>query len=372
MSNELYLLKREAVADEPIKAYAHINPNEPIKPFEPLKALDPLKLYAPDEAFKMVMHFVPKALPKNYLNGLIKLALLALLLLCLCYGCDCFAADNKLLKDSAIVQTFMHYKNSIILMQGRIISFARVLNMYGVLMCITILGFVMIFQRADFTFFTVSLIKLMFLVGILQFLIKFGFSLALDVIDSFIQLSVDNNGGANTIDLTKLLVALFELAEAYANIVSLTSNFLIYYILMFLMYLAIAGIIGIFLMAYISALFSCAVGVIMLGFAAFPTCHMFVGDFLRVVIFQGIRLMSVTMVYFMSYELIFNLVHQMKYNFVMGIEIKHYDIGMIVFILYFVLACSYFIPKTIVFTMMHFGFLQHSFLMYHDTEKIKA
>lgn len=235
----------------------------------------------------------------------------------------------------------MIFFNAAKMIQQTVASFASKTLYVCSLCALVLIGFYAIFKRAsavsNLTAFFGSFTQFIITLGIIQFIIRYGYNISCDFLNSFISMPAIQFGN---ISVSNLINEYFKLIEAFTNIL-VTQSSIVFVIFLFINFFLVSTFIIYLMLNYVMALLACSFCTILIGFAILPYFRSFITVFISTTFLYCLKLFAMFFVFNLGHSIMLMMVVSMQSQLASGMMVKVQDIAMMTFIMAFILSLAF-------------------------------
>lgn len=262
----------------------------------------------------------------------------------LSFSTNSYASDLLSSNLFSIGEVIDLYEKQAFLIYDNITQFATTVLYYFAVFSLVIAGIYQIFTHGNIGDICFIIVRVLIIVGIFEFFIKYGYVISRDLINSLIGIYSDYQTG--TAHVVEVFTNFYALVEEFAKgIQNQNSGFFILFLGS--AYLIVTLLVIHYCITYIITLFVSLIGVIVMGLGGLSFTRAYAFNYFRLVLACGIKLFSLGFIFQISQQVILYLIIQLRYVVSQGEVVHVQEAGFVIMIMLFTLLLSYSLPSTL-------------------------
>lgn len=225
-------------------------------------------------------------------------------------------------------------------------EFSRNLLTILVLISMVFYGISLLFKTAtNLVLINAYFVRLILVFGCFNYLILNGHQIARDIINSFIMLPTMTTG-TFTVAFTNSLNSFFQLVEQLSSLF-INHQSTIFVVGLCIMFIILSLFLINFALTYLSAFFVSCMGILTLAFGMFSSTKFMAVNYLKLVLGYGLKMLTLSIIFVIGQDIFTSIFSIMQLQVVGGQVLTVQDMGLSIFIMYFIYAVSLRVPKIV-------------------------
>lgn len=265
---------------------------------------------------------------------------LCLVLILSLWSANCWAAPQS--SDNFNLAVILNaFESQILAMKHPIYLLSKNLIFYLGVFAITFRGIYLILQQGTIISFTIEMVKLIFLFGLIRFFLLNGYDFASDIINSLLLITSKDSSSFKP--STESLNEFFEFVSDFAQTMA-PNNALFFMTFMVLMYGALCFLFILYMIRYLSVIFILVFGSVSIVFAVFRPTRYILCNFISLSISIALKFVALCFIIRIGQEITKSMISSLRIDVMMGATISLQDAGFVLLVFFLICAAAFYLP----------------------------